>query len=375
MKILKVIPFFTPQMGGSAEVAYQLSAHLTQLGHEVTVLTTDYGQETSRFPEGGCEVICIPNLAAGFGFYFSPKIIPWASKNLASFDIVHLYTTRTFQNVVAYHFCRKQHIPYILSPHGTLPIIMQRQLPKKIFDWIIGRKIIAHVSQIHAVSEIELNQFRQLAIPGSKIELIPNGLKFETIQPEPVDIIQTNSPNHSKKILFVGRIHQIKRIDLLIKAFSMLPQPHQHQLIIVGPDEGEMTSLQALSEKLDIQQAVKFPGPCYGQEKLEMYHQADLVVVPSDYEIFGLVPFEAINCGLPVIVSDQSGSGDLLRKADAGFLFNSGDAQDLGRSIMYVLLHPDEAQEKVINGKNFIEEQLNWVKIAGQYESLFRSVI
>lgn len=363
-------------MGGAAKVAYQLSAHLGKLGHQVTVVTTNYGWEAARFPAGDFELVVLPNLAAGFGFYLSPQLVRWAHDHIENFDIIHMQTLRTFQNGVIHHFCRKLSLPYIISAHGTAPIFMQRQIPKKIYDWIIGRKLIEHAICMHAVSEVEVEQFNQIGIPHEKISLIPNGLdvEVEPIKPNKKPA-NTDDQANGNRILFVGRLHPIKSVDVLIKACAMLPEPFSYQLVIAGPDEGALGQWQSLTEKLGIQDKVTFTGPRYGEEKAVQFRRADLVVMPSAYEIFGLVPFEALAFGIPVIVSEGTGAGRLINKIDAGFLFPANDEQALSEAIIHALAHPEEAQQKVANGQSYIRAHLTWEAIINEYVTLYQELI
>ena len=107
----------------------------------------------------------------------------------------------------------------------------------------------------------------------------------------------------------------------------------------------------------------------------EAYADADLLVYPAIYEIFGLVPFEAIICGTPVIVTDDSGCGEIVKEADCGYLVRYGDVESLKNQILYVLNNPDEAKKKVMQGQKYIYNNLTWDKIVTKVEEVYENCI
>jgi glycosyltransferase involved in cell wall biosynthesis len=379
LRILQVIPFFSPQMGGSAEVAYQISKHLSQRGHAVTVVTSDYARKNSRYEAEGVQVVEIPNWLAGFGFYLNPGLIAWARQNLRAFDVIHLHTVRTFQNAVVAYYAHKYHIPYLLSAHGTLPVIIERQLPKRLFDLAAGNNILKHAAGFHAVSEVEVEQYRAHKLPADKIHRIYNGLDLGAFEhlPEPGLFRRTlNIPTGSKLILHLGRIHKLKGIDEIIHAFHrLLQQQPDTYLVIAGPDEGEQRILENLVKSLQLDGKVIFIGGVYGKEKLGLLQEADLVVAGGAYEIFGLVPFEALLCGTPVVVGTHLGSGRLIEKARIGWLYESRNVADLARKMAEALADPETCAQMVPRGQAFIQQNLDWEQCTVQVIQMYQKIL
>ena len=116
MRILQVIEFFSPKMGGSAQVAFQISRHLAQRGHDLSVWASDYGSREVRFPEEDFETHLFHTLFARWGFYLTPNLVSWARDHLQEFDIIHMHNVRTFQNIVVSYYARRFGIPYVLHP-------------------------------------------------------------------------------------------------------------------------------------------------------------------------------------------------------------------------------------------------------------------
>jgi glycosyltransferase involved in cell wall biosynthesis len=379
LRILQVIPFFTPQMGGSAEVAYQISKHLAQRGHVVTVVTTDYARQRTRYEAKGVQVVEIPNWLAGFGFYLNPGLIAWNRQNLRAFDVIHLHTVRTFQNAVVAYYAHKYHIPYILSAHGTLPVIIERQLPKRLFDLAAGNNILKHAAGFHAVSEVEVEQFQVHKLPADKIHRIYNGLDLQAFEhlPEPgLFRRKLNIPAGSKLILHLGRIHKRKGIDSLIQAFAQLVRQDANlKLVVAGPDDGEQSNLEQLVKTLGLSNQVLFPGAVYGRDKLAALQDADLLVSTGVYEIFGLVPFEAMLCGTPVMVSDDCGAGRLVSQGEMGWLVKARDVNDLARKMSTALADPETCAGMVQRGKVYIQQTLDWEHSTAQIIQMYEKIL
>jgi len=390
MKILQVISSFPPaySYGGALNVAYHLSKELVRIGHDVTVYTTDVYSSNSRLQYTknpvGMEGIIIyhfrnisnilarKNLTCALPMYFSLK------KNTREFDLIHLHEYRSFQAVFVHRFAKKYKIPVVIQPHGSLPRIIERKGLKQLYDKIWGNDILKNACKIIAVSQNEVEQFREAGIPDEKIAIIPNGVSIVS----PMDLppsgqFREQFDIHEKyMILFVGRIHRRKGIDFLIRAFHHFIQTwngNDVALIIAGPDDGYRSELISLVEELDLSHKVKFVD--YLSSVGTAYLDADVLVYPSIYEIFGLVPFEALLHDTPVIVTDDCGCGELIREADCGYLVRYGDVAGLSEMIGYVLKHPEENAKKVQAGKKYIRERLAWERIVSQVENVYQDAI
>jgi len=367
-------------MGGSAQVAYQITRHLAERGHEVTVVTSDYGTKEAQFPEGPFKVIFLSSLLACCGFYITPGLFAWSQANVRNFDVIHMHTVRTFQNAVVQHHAVRSRVPYVLSAHGTLPIIIQRQLLKQAYDRLIGKTLLESASFVMAVSTAETEQYRIAGVLSDRIRLIFNGLDINEFLNLPArGSFRRNMvgiDGTSKMILFLGRIHKRKGIRYLIEAFSQLRMDRGDAfLVIVGPDDGELANLKVLLDLLNLQEKVLLLGPLYGREKLSAYVDADVLVSPASHEIFGLVPFEALLCGTPVIVGDDCGTGQLFSESKSGYLVKNGDIRQLAKTILYVLNNPEAARQKVIAGQEFINLNMNWNQICSEIEKLYQECV
>lgn len=126
MKILQVIEFFTPSRGGSVASTYNLSKELAKLGHEVTIITTDFEFDekyVKSIEKEGVKVVHVHCIASIGLLLFSPGMKKWLKDNIGKFDIVHMHNYRSYQNNVIYRFAKKFDVSYILQAHSSLPMM------------------------------------------------------------------------------------------------------------------------------------------------------------------------------------------------------------------------------------------------------------
>ncbi|MBI5680702.1 MAG: glycosyltransferase family 4 protein [Methanobacterium sp.] len=379
MKILQVIQFFTPARGGSVSVAYNLSKELAMNGHEVTIITTDFEFDhnyADSIRNSGVNVIpfkCFMNLSL---FLYSPTMKKWLENNIESFDIIHMHNFRTYQNNVVHYYARKFNIPYIMQAHGSVMEFVRKKSLKKIYDVIWGYKLLKDAKKVVAVSNIEVDQYKEMGVSNDFIEIIPNPVDISKFKRSPNGAFRRENgiADNFKVILFLGRLNKTKGIDFLIKAFKTLLKDMENViLVIAGPEESYGKKLEEMVKKLDITDNVMFVG--HVKNVSEAYSAADVLVYPSIYEIFGLVPFEALLCGTPVIVTEECACGEIINEAGCGLLVKYGDVEDLKDKIKYVLTSSNETNERVEKGKKYIFNNLNKEIIVKNMENLYRAVI
>ena len=377
MKILHVVPFFSPSFGGSVTIPYHLTHWLAKRGHEITVITTDYKYDPGYAQSlENVEVIPFRQVAHLGLFLYSPGMRGWLKTNISKYDVVHLHNFRSYLNNIACKYAKELNVPYFAQPHGSLPRIVEKKGLKQLYDVVWGNDILEHASKIVAVSGNEVEQFRQAGISDEKITVIPNGVNY--VSPAslpPAGQFREQDGIHEKHvILYVGRIHKIKGIDFLIRAFNSFIQTWTGDdvtLIIVGPDDGYRSVLEGLVEQLGLSDKVRFIG--FIPSLAAAYQDADILVYPSTYEIIGLVPFEALLCGTTVIVTDDCGCGELIKEAECGYLVHYGDVAGRAETRKSALEHPDINKRMVEAGRRYIEEHLTWESVVKQVEEMYES--
>jgi len=389
MKILHVIPyFFLSWAGGSpVELVQNMSKGLVERGHEVTIYTTDSHNKDSKSKNVSdskvisgvkvCEFRSFGGaLMRGLPFYLSPAIIPALARQTASFDIIHLHEFRTFQNIVAHHYARKFHVPYVLQPHGSLPTTMGKHLLKRTFDELWGYHLLKDAARLIAVSEMEAEQYANMGVSSSRVETIPHGLDPALFDKLPARgrFRRRRGLDNQRIVLYLGRLHPVKGLDLLARAFAELTKSTRSvALVIAGPDAGCLSPLKKLVADLGVSNEVLFTGPIYGQEKLEAYVDADVYVLPSYYEIFSMTVLEACACGTPVVVTDRCGLADAL-DGHAGIV-SPCDEKQLAEAILRILSDEKLCRQLGEGGKRLVRERFSLAEMTGRLERAYRETL
>jgi glycosyltransferase involved in cell wall biosynthesis len=381
VKILHVIPFFSEKFGGSVVISYNIAKTLALKDHNVTILTTNYKFDSDyaeSIRKHGVRIIALPILFNIDLFLYTPSIKKWLKENIIHFDIVHLHNFRTYQNALVSLYATRFHIPIILQAHGDIPYFEKRIL-KKIFDYKWGNEILENASNFIAVTKTEKNQYLDIGVSENKIEIIPNGIdvsEFETLPERGKFRKKHDIPSDEKIILYLGRLHKIKGLDFLISSFSNLLDKYlDTTLVIAGPDDGYLSNLLVQINRLGIERHVLVTGPLYNKEKLEAFVDSDVLVYPGLVEIFGLVPFEAIMCGTPVIVNEDCGCGEIIKEGQCGSVIKYGNIAGLNTKILEVLVNPNYAKENVKLGQQYIKEKLSYDILIERFLELYDSCL
>jgi len=384
MRILQAFDIFSPHTNGTVKLLYQLSKALMQRGHEVAVYTSDFkfDQEYTNSLQGA-RVYPFHLCFDSFALYLTPGIVVEAKRKLKDFDIIHLHSCRSFQNIVIHHYAKKYSVPYVVDAHGSTPRRAGgkrglKWLLRWLFDVTFGCDILRDASRVIAETEVGVNEYKELGVSQNKIVLLPPPFDIEQFSKLPPAGVFRSKYNLEDMhiILFLGRIHWIKGIDFLVESFYELTRYRNDSvLVIVGYDDGYKSTLEKLINKLNLSSRVLFTGFLNGEEKLSALVDADLFVQPSRYEQGAWAPLEAILCNTPIIVTKHTGSGEDVRKIDAGYLVEFGNKSDLRDKMQYILDNQKEASIKTKKAKEHIKMNRSMVKRIVEYEKLYAKCI
>jgi glycosyltransferase involved in cell wall biosynthesis len=376
MKILHVIPFFTPALGGSVAVAYYLSHWLAKEGHEVTIITTDYMYDPGYAQSlENVEVIPFKNFFNIGLFIYSPELKTWLKQNLEKFDIIHMHGYRSYQNTIVSQHAAKCKKPYALQPHGSLPIIGSQRVLKWFYDKVWGDEVIQNASRVVVLNEMEKQYAEKWNLDVSRIETIPNGItreEFEILPPKGMFKQKIGLDADTKVLLFLGRINRIKGLSLLLEAFSeIFLEDEKTYLVIAGPDDGDLSSVMKQIEQLGIDKRVVVTGPLYKEEKNEAYCDADVYVLPSIYEVFPVTILEAGACGAAIITTSRCGIADFVKEIGTVVDY---DKMQLKRAIELYLLNPDISKKNGIAARKKIMREFTWDIVIERFNVMYQSM-
>jgi glycosyltransferase involved in cell wall biosynthesis len=293
----------------------------------------------------GVEWRVFPNISNRLAYHLQ-LFIPiglntYLSESAGRFDVAHLHACRNVPGALAAYHLRRAGVPYVLAPNGTAPRIERRQLAKRLFDAVMGQGIVDGAARVLAVSAAEQRQFDTLGVDRAVVRLVPNPVdldEFATPPPRGRFRRRLGLPDESgpRLVMFLGKMTPRKRVDVLVRAFKQLNRDDA-RLVIAGNDMGAGAGVRALVRELGLDARTVFTGLLQGAERLEALADADVLVYPSEEEIFGLAPLEAILCGAPVIVADDSGCGEIVSATGGGQVVRAGDVDALARAIAATL--------------------------------------
>ena len=378
-------PYFPPTWayGGIPRIVYGLGTALVRQGVDVTVLTTDAfdGERRCDLPHdrevNGMRVVSTPNLSNHLA-YRHQFFLPWraeaALRKIAKPDIIHLHGHRHLLNAAAVRYARSEGIPTILTANGTLPRHERKIALKAIWDVMISGHVPLGASRCVAVSKAEVRQYRAAGIPYERIAHIPNGLdlaEFSPLPPRGRLRARLGMSDDQPLVAYLGQISPRKGVEHLVEAFASDP-PCGATLAIGGNDMG---ALHAAKSRCPPGAPVHFLGLLEGDARLELLVDADVLVYASTGEVFGLVPFEGLLSGTPVVVGDDCGCGELIQEAGAGLLVQHSDVQALHQRIEFLLQDRERARRMVERGRNYIQSQLTFPRVARLHRELYTHVL
>jgi glycosyltransferase involved in cell wall biosynthesis len=298
---------------------------------------------------------------------FSEKVIPM----LRNVDILHLHTFRNLLNDRLARTAYAAKIPFILTGHGTIPIIERFHKIKHLYDFLIGQWQLEHAAAVIAVSEAEKTKLKAFGISDSKIFVIPNGLpSIPTIQRGCFRKKWKISPDQ-KLILFLGKITERKGLQFVVEALSKV---NDAKLVIAGNNMGYERRVMEIVNRLKIKDRIIRTGLLNDQEKVEALTDADVCVYPSRDEAFGLVAAESILCGTPVIVGDDDGCAQMIRNIGCGDLVKWGNSDELAAAIQQRISNKPSSSE-MKKAREILVSEYNWKVIADQTLKLYQHLM
>lgn len=376
MRILQVTDVF--DLFGVTNVCYNVQKELVKRNHDVTLIASDFGLSddiTTTFERAGTCFIPFRCETAVSSFYFSPSMKRWLDENLKDFDVIHMHNFRCYQHIITHKYAEKYGIPYVLQPHGSLLPFFQRRTQKRLFDLLWGRSILNYAAKLIALTPAEQEQYEMMGITQDRTAIVPNGIDatdYINLPSKTEFRTRYGIDNDEKMVLSLGKLHRIKGVDLLIKAFAKLSEKIDGaKLVIAGPDVGALGQLKTLVSELKLSDSVMFVGPLRGQNKLEAYVDADVYVLPSVHETFGLTVLEACACGTPVIVSATCGIADLVR--DFGCVVDR-DPDELCDAMQKVLSLDATGKDLGAMGRRFVLKEMTWEKAVQRIEEVYTDV-
>jgi glycosyltransferase involved in cell wall biosynthesis len=285
-------------------------------------------------------------------------------------DLVHCHGLWTFHGLAVPAFCRRNRIPYLVSPHGMLEPWAWRHhaWKKRPIWWAWEKRFLTRAAVLHATADQEAANLRHLDLPNP-IVVVPVGVDLPPISP-------ARNPGASERrtLLFLSRIHPKKGLLNLVEAWRQL-HPKGWRVVIAGPDEdGHRAVVEKAIRMAGLDADFNFVGPVNGVEKWTLLQSADLFALPTYSENFGVVIAEALACGVPVITTKGTPWNELLAHR-CGWWVDAG-AEPLATAMREAIALTDEQRREMgKRGRCLVEERYSWPKIAVEMKLVYEWVL
>ena len=425
LSILHVIPSVARSDGGPSRAVMDMCRALNAAGVGASLATTD-ADGPSRLPvelgawslREGVSTIFFPREYTD-SFKVSRPFAEWLAANVEKFDCVHVHGIFSHACLAAARSCARLRVPYVVRPLGALERWSLRQKPvrKRLALALGGRALLRRAAAVHYTtarerreSESALRLSNGIVIPlGVELPRDPHPRPSATpsrvhwpVQRLPQVVERGTRGEDAVTILFLSRLHPKKGVELLLEAFAGIvldearssgaSSPRRSgatplhklwrgdggedrtRLVIAGSgDPAYEKELHALAEALGIAERVSFPGWLDGEAKSAAFAEADLFVLPSAQENFGLAVLEAMAAGVPVVVSRGVDLADEIQAENAGWVFDRS-AASLARVLREALPDEPERFSRGARGRELASSRFNWAGIARELEGLYRAV-
>jgi len=384
LKILHVVPSYLPAIryGGPIYTVHGLCRALIDRNHDVHVFTTNVdGRSVSDVPTNrpvsvnGVSVNYFPT-SLGRRIYRSPAMGQALKEKCKVFDIVHLHSVFLWPTMAAGKVAREAKIPYVVTPRGMLVrelITRKSCFTKHAWLTLFERRNIEQASAIHFTSQIEAEEMRLLGIKFRRCAIIQNGLdpigaSVETSADDLAWIQSLPQPF----ILYLGRINWKKGLDRLIAAMADVESVC---LLIAGNDEeGYQQTVVSLANQRGVAQKIQFVGFVEGARKWSLLRRAQILLLPSYSENFGMVVLEAMSAGCPVIVTSEVGMAHTVKTSGAGLVVK-GDPDALAAAITQLMNNECTRKKMGEAGRKTARDHFSWASVATRMESLYTECV
>ena len=387
LRILHVIPSISPLRGGPSKAIIEMVRALRKSGVDAEIATTnDHGPGLLDVPlNHGIDYQGVPvrffkrfspALSVMREFAYSRGFQQWLKQHIQEYDVIHVHAIFSFCSTYAMYLARKTGVPYIVRPIGQLEkwSLQQSKGRKAYYLRIIEKNNLLNAKAIHCTADSEQIQALNV-LPGLKTHVIPLGLVMpELLAHAKQDLRQRWQLKDGIPILlYLSRLHPKKGIDILIEALAALQHPVQ--LLIAG--EGEKTFKEQLNQQINtlgLSHCCHLIGFIDGVEKEQMLQGADLFVLSSHSENFGIAVLEAMASGTAVFVSEGVALSAIIKQHQLGYV-SPLEVNAMASQLNTIVSDLPSSQKRGKAARHFVQTHYQWAHIAAQLKQLYQKVL
>jgi glycosyltransferase involved in cell wall biosynthesis len=375
------LPAVRLEHGGVTRAVLDFCRVFASRGRQVTLVTSDPTDVPAPWLAGGAGVpkvvIQSPCKAMGLLSRDSAAGLP---DLLGGADVLHLHGPWTLSNVQFASAAQRLGIPYVISPHGMLDTwsMAQKWLKKRIYLMLVGSRLLKGAAAVHCTAEAELEQASEW-FDRDKGIVLPYLFDLEPFVRLP-EAQQARSrfpglDSDRPVLLFLSRVHPKKGVEQLLRAAAVLRKRGiSCEVLIAGPGEKDYVArLASLASAEGLREQVHFLGMVRGEEKLSLYRNADLFVLPTSQENFGLVLLESLACGTPIVTTRGVDIWKELEKGGASIA--DANPEELAGVIADLLADRETLKSRGSSGRKWVFECYDPQKLAIQYDAFYDDVV
>ena len=384
MKILQGCVRYPPAPGGAETVVKAYSEGLRDLGHDVEVVTTDLYTETPFVKKKMPSVVNGINVTrhkaytvSGEAHYvLAPGMVQsFLSKNA---DIIHTHSYGYFQNHAGWIRERFQSTPWVITPHFHPSWSMwggsKRKTLREFYDTVIGKGTLEAADLITCVSKHERDMLvSEIGLKEDNIKIIYNGINWADWSSVPnKEVFRKQYPTISEKfVLFAGRLATNKGLSDLISAMQLIDKKSV-ELVITGADMGLGKQLEKEASGKGV--TMHRLGHIDDETYRSVLSAAEMLVLPSEYEAFGIVLLEAAAAKTPVIGTNVGGIPEAMSPGNNGLIVEYNDVNNLAKSIAILLEDEKMSREMGKSGREWAKK-FSWESIVKEIEHEYKLII
>lgn len=360
LEIVEVIGALVASAGTTESLLGTVQALVNQ-GERPTVICGPVEEKpAARLNRSGSAVFSYPGVGR---WLVSPSMTVRMARTIRKSDVVHIHGIWMYQTTLAALMALVFRVPYIFRPAGSLEpgAVALSARKKRVFLALIQMPLLRRALFVQASAPMERDNLHALGIPCSKIEIVPNGFEplLDPIEDRAVALASFGLDRSEKYVLFLGRIHQKKRPDLLISAMEMVRSTRPGmKLVVAGPTDSDYANM-LMSESPPW---VVFTGELLGTAKSSAYHYAELFALTSQSENFGIAVPEALSAGIPALTSDTMPWGSLERRGVGAT--SSLKSEDIASAILRLLEARSGAPDELAQLCREVASEYSWDRTA-----------
>jgi len=380
VRVILTIAGLSAEYGGPSESVPALAESLARLGVDVQLATcrATNGRTALHFPQPALvktRLVSHANRATRWRPHTNEfvRVLRQSRDGPAGSAIVHDTGLWLASNHAVAYAARRFALPRVVSPRGMLSgwALDYKGWRKHVAWWLYQRRDLQCAQVLHATSRQEAEEFRAADL-AQPVAVVPNGVRLPEKGPRTTDNRTTGllKAQGRKVLIYFGRLHPIKGLPNLVRAWGEL-RPQGWRVVVAGQDEnGHKAEVESIVRQLGVEKDFEFAGPIEANGRWDLYRSADLFVLPSYSENFGLVVGEALACSVPVITT-RATPWDELRTHRCGWWIETG-AQSLATALREAMALNDEQRHAMgQRGRQWIETKYTWEAAAKKMMAVY----